>query len=169
MSSVAVTDTVGSSGSSDSIGGSSSSSVSISITPMPTFDSTPQIVMADVQVTDMQGEINTAVGGVMTASEADQIADQIIADNIKEQQEAGQSTQEETGQYGDQSTLVAFMGYVPGFDAYREVRIPQQGTWYEPKAIYADVSISDNIDAFYGLARTSLNTMQSLINQQPNL
>ena len=33
--------------------------------------------MADVQVTDMQGEIDTAVGGVMTASEADQIADQI--------------------------------------------------------------------------------------------
>jgi len=172
MSSVTVTDTVGSSGSSgssDSIGGSSSSSVSISITPMPTFDSTPQVVMADVQVTDMQGEINTAVGGVMTASEADQIADQIIADNIKEQQEAGQTTQEETGQYGDQSTLVAFMGYVPGFDAYREVQIPQQATWYEPKAIYGDVSISDNIDAFYGLARTSINTMQSLINQQPNL
>jgi len=165
MSSVAVTDTAGSS---DSVG-SSSSSASISITPMPTFDSTPQIVMADVQVTDMQGEIDTAVGGVMTASEADQVADQIIANNIKEQQEAGQSTQEETGEYGDQSTLVAFMGYVPGFDAYREVRIPQQATWYEPRAIYADVSISDNIEAFYGLARTNINTMQSLINQQPNL
>ena len=165
MSSVAVTDTTGSS---DSVG-SSSSSVSINITPMPTFDSTPQIVMADVQVTDMQGEIDTAVGGVMTASEADQVADQIIANNIKEQQEAGQTTQEETGEYGDQSTLVAFMGYVSGFDAYREVRIPQQETWYEPKAIYADVSISDNIEAFYGLARTNINTMQSLINQQPNL
>ena len=169
MSSVTVTDTVGSSGSSGSSGGSSSSSVSISITPMPTFDSTPQVVMADVQVTDMQGEINTAVGGVMTASEADQIADQIIADNIKEQQEAGQSTQEETGEYADQSTLVAFMGYVSGFDTYREARIPQQETWYEPKAIYADALIPDNIDAFYGLARTSINTMQSLINQQPNL
>jgi len=158
-------------GSTSGTGGSTQtvSSVTTVITPMPTFDTSPQIVMADVQVTDMQGKIDTAVGGVMTASEADQIADQIIADNIKEQQEAGQTTQEETGQYGDQSTLVAFMGYVSGFDAYREVRIPQQETWYEPKAIYADVSISDNIDAFYGLARTSINTMQSLINQQPNL
>jgi len=166
MSSSASTDT---GGSSSSFVGGSSSSASISIIPMPTFDSTPQIVMADVQVTDMQGEIDTAVGGVMTASEADQVADQIIADNIKEQQEAGQSTQEETGEYGDQSTLVAFMGYVPGFDAYREVQIPQQETWYEPRAIYGDVSISDNIEAFYGLARTNINTMQSLINQQPNL
>jgi hypothetical protein len=145
------------------------SNVSVIVTPLPGLDATPQIVMADVQVTDMQGKIDTAIGGVMTASEADQIADQIIADNIKEQQEAGQTTQEETGQYADQSTLVAFMGYVPGFDAYREASIPKQETWYEPRAIYADASISDNIDAFYGLARTSLNTMQSLINQQPNL
>ena len=158
-------------GSTSGTGGSTQtvSNVTTVITPMPIFDSTPQVVMADVQVTDMQGEIDTAVGGVMTASEADQIADQIVADNIKEQQEAGQTTQEETGEYGDQSTLVAFMGYVPGFDAYKEVQIPQQETWYEPKAIYADVTISDNIEAFYGLARTNINTMQSLINQQPNL
>jgi len=127
------------------------------------------VVMADVQVTDMEGEIDTALSGVMTASEADQIADQIIADNIKEQQEAGQTTQEETGQYADQSTLVAFMGYVPGFDAYREAQIPQQETWYESKVIYADAYISDNINAFYGLVSTSINTMQSLINSQPNL
>jgi len=145
------------------------SNVSVIVTPLPGLDATPQVVMADVQVTDMQGKIDTAIGGVMTASEADQIADQIVADNIKEQQEAGQTTQEETGQYADQSTLVAFMGYVPGFDAYREATIPQAATWYEPRVIYADASISDNIDAFYGLARKSLNTMQSLINSQPNL
>ena len=145
------------------------SNVSVVVTPLPGLDASSQVVMADVQVTDMQGEIDTAIGGVMTASEADQIADQIIAANIKEQQEEGQTTQEETGKYGDESTLVAFLGYVPGFDAYREASIPKQETWYEPRAIYTDASISDNIDAFYGLARTSLNTMQSLINQQPNL
>jgi hypothetical protein len=136
---------------------------------MPTFDSTPQVVMADVQVTNMQGEIDTAIGGVMTASEADQIADQIIAANIKEQQEEGQTTQEETGKYGDESTLIAYLGYVPGFDAYTEATIPQAATWYESKVIYADAYISDNINAFYGLARTSINTMQSLISSQPNL
>ena len=145
------------------------SNVTTVITALPTFDSTPQLVMADVQVTDMQGQIDTAVSGVMTASEADQIADQIVADNIKEQQEAGQTTQEETGKYGDESTLVAFLGYVPGFDAYREVTIPKQETWYEPRAIYADASISDNISAFYGLASSNINKMQSIISSQPNL
>ena len=152
-------------------GGSSQtvSSVSTVITPLPTFDNNPQVVMADVQVNNMQGEIDTAVSGVMTASEADQIADQIVAQNIKNQQEQAESEQEETGKYGDETTLVAFLGYVPGFDVYREATIPQATTWYEPKEIYTNASISDNINAFYGLARTNLNTMQNLINQQPNL
>jgi len=152
-------------------GGSSQtvSSVSTVITPMPTFDNNPQIVMADVQVNNMQGEIDTAISGVMTSREADQIADQIVAQNIKNQQEQAEDEQEETGKYGDETTLVAFLGYVPGFDVYREATIPQAATWYEPKEIYTNASISDNINAFYGLARTNLNTMQNLINQQPNL
>ena len=136
---------------------------------MPTLDANPQIVMADVQVNDMQGQIDTAISGIMTASEADQIADQIVAQNIKNQQAEQEAEQEETGKYGDESTLVAFLGYVPGFNAYREATIPQAATWYEPKTIYAEASISDNINAFYGLASKSLNTMQNLVNQQPNL
>ena len=59
---------------------------------MPTLDESPQVMMADVQVQDMQGEIDTAVSGVMTASEADQVADQIIANNIKEQQDEAEAT-----------------------------------------------------------------------------
>ncbi len=86
---------------------------------MPTLDESPQVMMADVQVQDMQGEIDTAVSGVMTASEADQVADQIIANNIKEQQDEAEEQQEETGQYADSTTLVAYLGYVAGFDSYK--------------------------------------------------
>jgi hypothetical protein len=143
--------------------------VSVVVTPMPGLDDNPQVVMADVQVQDMRGEIDTAVGGVMTASEADQIADKIIAQNIKEQQEEGVAEQESTGEYGDESTLIAYLGYVPGFDAYKEAQIPKQETWYKSKEIYADAFISDNINAFYGLARTNLSTMNALISSQPNL
>ena len=142
---------------------------SFSITPMPSLDESPQVMMADVQVQDMQGEIDTAVSGVMTASEADQVADQIIANNIKEQQEEAQQEQEETGEYGDSTTLVAYLGYVQGFDAYRDAQLPQQDTWYEPRAIYTGVSIADNTQAFYGLAGTSLDTLGNMINMQPTL
>ena len=145
------------------------SSTSVTVTLIPDMDGTPQITMADVQVQDMQGEIDTAISGVMTASEADQIADQIIANNIKEQQEQAEQQQEETGQYADSTTLVAYLGYVAGFDAYREAQIPQQETWYEPRAIYAGVMLDDNTQAFYGLAGANLETLGNMIDMQPNL
>jgi hypothetical protein len=145
------------------------SSTSVTINILPDIDGTPQVAMADVQVQDMQGEIDTAISGVMTASEADQVADQIIANNIKEQQEQAEQQQEETGQYADSTTLVAYLGYVAGFDAYRQAQIPQQETWYEPRAIYTDAMIGDNTQAFYGLAGASLETLGDMIDMQPNL
>ena len=148
-------------------GGASSASITINI--MPDIDGTPQVAMADVQVQDMQGEIDTAVSGVMTVSEADQIAEQIVAQNIQEQQEQSEVEQQETGQYGDESTLVAYLGYVVGFDAYREMQIPQQKTWYESRTIYTDTLIEDNTQAFYGLANSSINKLGKMITMQPNL
>ena len=136
---------------------------------MPTVDDSPQVMMADVQVQDMQGEIDTAISGVMTASEADQVADQIIANNIKEQQQEAEQQQEETGQYADSTTLVAYLGYVAGFDAYRQAQIPQQNMWYEPRAIYAGVMLDDNTEAFYGLAGANFETLGNMIDMQPNL
>jgi hypothetical protein len=154
----------------DTGGGSSQtvSSVTTIITPMPSLNDNPQVAMAEVQVQDMQGQINTAVSGVMTASEADQIADQIISNNIKEQQEIQEQSQE-TGQYADESTLVAYLGYVPAFEVYKTYEMPKQETWYEPREIYSNVVMSDNINAFYGLASTSLNTLSKMIESQPSL
>jgi hypothetical protein len=152
-----------------SMGGGSTGSVSVFVTPMPTVDDSPQVVMAEVQVQDMQGDIDTAVSGVMTASEADQVADKIIAQNIESQQDQAEQEQEETGEYGDQSALVAYLGYVPGFNSYKDAQIPNQQTWYEPRSIYANASIADNTQVFYELAGTSFNTLSEMINLQPNL
>jgi len=153
----------------DEGGNTQTQSVSTIITPLATLDSSPQVVMAEVQVQNMQGEINTAVSGVMTQSEADQIADQIIANNIKEQQEELQEEAQETGQYADQSTLVAYLGYVPAFEVYKGYEIPKQNEWYTPKDIYADAVINDNNQAFYGLSTESYNTLNQMIELQPNL
>ena len=152
-------------------GGSSQtvSSVSTVITPMPSLDNNPQVVMADVQVQNMQGEIDTAVSGVMTQSEADQIADQIVAQNIKEQQEQADIEQQETGEYADQSTLIAYIGYVPAFEVYKGYEIPKQDVWYQAKDIYSNISMSDNISAFYKLAGDNISLMNTIIGEQPNL
>jgi hypothetical protein len=124
--------------------------------------------MVDVQVSNLSGEIDTAMSGAMTASEADTIADQIVAANIEEQQEQGESTQEETGKYGDESTLVAYLGYVPGFNAYTDAQLPKQTSWYEPRALDGGV-IGDNVLAFYELAGTNIRNMTAMVNLQPNL
>ena len=145
------------------------SSTSVTINIMPDIDGTPQVAMADVQVQDMQGEIDTAVSGVMTASEADQIAEQIVSQNIQQQQEQAEVEQQETGQYSDESTLVAYLGYVVGFDAYKDKTIPTQDTWYEPRSIYESVNIQDNNTAFYELTGTSINKLSDLQRLQPNL
>ena len=152
------------SSSSDSSGGSTS----ISITPMPGMNGTTAGAMVDVQVSNLSGEIDRAMSGAMTASEADTIADQIVADNIEEQQEQGATTQEETGKYGDESTLVAYLGYVPGFNAYTSAEIPKQTSWYEPRALDGG-TIGDNILAFYELAGTNIRNMTAMVNSQPNL
>ena len=145
------------------------SSGNVTVTFMPDTTGAQNVAIVDVQVQDMQGEIDTAISGVMTASEADQIADTIIANNIKEQQQQAEQEQEETGQYADSTTLVAYLGYVAGFDAYKQTQIPQQETWYEPRTIYTDIVLTDNTQAFYELAGQNLETLTQIKNLQPNL
>jgi len=147
---------------------SSDSGTSISITPMPGMNGSAAGAMVDVQVSNLSGEIDTAMSGAMSASEADTIADQIVAANIEAQQEEGQSTQEETGKYGDESTLVAYLGYVQGFSAYTDAQLPKQTSWYEPTALDGGV-IGDNVLAFYELAGTNIRNMTAMVNSQPNL
>jgi len=125
--------------------------------------------VSDAGVKDIQVKIDAAVSGTSNTSEADTIANQIIAQNIKDQQEEQQSLQEETGKYGDETSLIAYLDYVPGFDAYRNVSIPKADTWYESKTIYEDVKIKDNVEVFYSLASTSFNKLDEMLKSEPRL
>ena len=147
----------------------SSNSMSMSITPLPTFDNAASMVVADVQVQNVQGEIDTASSGVMTASEADQIADKIIAANIEAQQEEIEEQQQETGKYGDESKLIALIGYVPAFNDYSQVSVPDAQDWYSSSDIYTSATLDDNTSAFYGLVNDNLKGLGQMINDQPNM
>jgi hypothetical protein len=136
---------------------------------MNSVDGGAEIVMADVQVQNVQGEIDTAIGGVMTQSEADQIADKIIAQNIESQQEEMQEEQQATGEYSDESGLVALIGYVPQFNSYTQYRIPDASDWYTSQDIYSSARIDDNINAFYNYASQNINNLQSMIDNQPEI
>jgi len=143
--------------------------VSMTITPINTVDGNTDLVMTDVQVQNVQGEIDTAISGVMTSSEADQIADQIIAQNIEQQQEQLEQEQQNTGEYGDESNLVSLIGYVPQFDTYTQYKIPDNQTWYVSQDIYVSATLNDNINAFYDYAGKNINNLQSMIAEQPEI
>ena len=116
-------------------------------------------------VSDTIVDSNTSV----SQSEADVIADQIVAQNIEDQQEQLEQQQQETGEYADESQLIAYMGYVQGFNGYTQIEIPELAVWYEPEDIYANVVIPDNNNAFMSLYGDNLNSANQLINMQPNL
>ena len=123
----------------------------------------------NIAVGSVQSEITVAVAEVSTTSEADNVADKIIANNIKQQQEQLEEKQQETGEYADSSTLIAFMGFVPGFSDYRQIEMPKASAWYEPEEIYTAASIPDNTQAFYNMYGDSLNGLNALKKLQPNL
>lgn len=104
-----------------------------------------------------------------TTSEADQIADEILAKNIAAAQEESIEEQKSTGQYGEEDNIISFINYNPAFNNYRNVVIPKKDDWYAIKSIYIGNSIQDNNLAFYKLSSDSLNGLTRLKELQPNL
>ncbi len=141
---------------------------SIEIMPMPSMDNTPSMVMAEVQVTTMENQIQSVTSSVMTSSEADQIAEDIVSQNIQSQQEENERSQSESGEYNaqGQANLLAYMGYSAGFDAYQSMNIPDSSSWYEPRTIYASVVLDDNVNNYYGLVNTNLDQQSNIIGTQ---
>ena len=77
--------------------------------------------------------------------------------------------QQETGEYADSTQLVALMAYVPGFNSYTAVVIPDVTSWYEPKEIYANVSIADNNQAYTKMFGNNLTMITDMAQSQPKL
>ena len=116
----------------------------------------------------IQNQIDVSVSN-SGDTDAEQLVENIIAQNLQAAQEDVQAKQEETGQYGSENTIIAYMGFVPNFDNYRLVTLMDQETWYEPTSIYTDSILSDNIEGFYQMAGQSLETLTEMKQLQPPL
>ena len=101
-------------------------------------------------------------------SEADTIADNIIAQNLEDQAEQVIEERATTDEYGDEANLIAYINYLPGFDMYTKTVMLDKANWYESKVIYP-VSLVDNTAAFTNLSGNSFNKLNKMINLQPNL
>jgi hypothetical protein len=128
-----------------------------------------EVVVADVNTDTTQDQIDTSIASANSNSESESIVENIIAQNLQEAQDQAIAQQEETGKYGSENAIIAVMGFVPDFNSYRLVNLPEKEFWYEPKSIYTNNILSDNTEAFYGLAGQSIRTLTDLKNLQPSL
>mgnify|MGYP003644314573 CR=1 FL=1 len=150
--------------SSTSVSDSSFDSVSIEAET-----SVGDLVSVDLAVETTQDQIDASVETTGTDSETDATVASIVAENLQLAQDQATEQQEETGKYGSENAIIAVMGFVPDFNSYRLVNLPEKEFWYEPKSIYTNNGLSDNTEAFYGLVGESIRTLTDLKNLQPTL
>ena len=130
-------------------------------------ETTTEITVASVTTETTQDQMDTSIASVN--SESDSTVENIVAKNLQTAQDQVTAQQEETGEYGSENAIIAVMGFLPGFNNYRMVSIPEKELWYEPKSIYTNNTISDNTLAFYQLAGQSIKTLTELQKLQPKL
>ena len=135
-------------------------------------DNTVETISVAVDTTStqtLQSQIDVSVSTDSSATEAEQTVANVIAQNLQDAQDDVEAKQEETGEYGSENTIIAYMGFVPNFNNYRLVTMPDQETWYESTDIYANNMLSDNIEGFYQMAGQSLDTLIEMRKLQPKL
>ena len=135
-------------------------------------DNTVETVSVAVDTTStqtLQSQIDVSVSTDSSATETEQTVANVIAQNLQDAQDDVEAKQEETGEYGSENTIIAYMGFVPNFNNYRLVTMPDQETWYESTDIYANNMLSDNIEGFYQMAGQSLDTLIKMRKLQPKL
>ena len=147
----------------------SMSTSSISSSEVETETTTTSVVVADASTTSTQDQMDVSISSVSNDAESDSTVANIVAQNLQDAQEDVQAQQQETGEYGSENSIIAVMGFVPGFNNYRLVSIPEKEVWYEPKSIYTSNNIEDNRAAFYQLAGSNIRTLTALKEMQPTL
>jgi len=144
---------------------SSTSSTSVEVETVETTS----VAVNTTPTQTLQSQIDVSVSTDASATEAEQTVANVIAQNLQAAQDDVQAKQEETGEYGSENTIIAYMGFVPNFNNYRLVTMPDQDVWYESTDIYANNMLSDNIEGFYQMAGQSLETLIEMRELQPKL
>ena len=102
-------------------------------------------------------------------SEADTIADNIVAQNLEEQADQVVEERVANNEYGEEEKIINYINYVPGFDTYRTTKLPNKMDWYKAKAIYTDNIILDNETAFTEMFNANYQNLVKIKAIQPNL
>jgi len=144
-----------------------------------TMDSTVSVAQVETETTTVAtatvADSSTSVEETGTMdlevrSEADTIADEIVAQNLQEQaQEVIEERVTANNEYDNEDSLIDFISYVPGFDAYKSLEIPNQLVWYDPKTIYTGIEIFDNNLGYTKMFDANYQNLVKMKAIQPNL
>jgi len=146
----------------------SSNITSSTSTEVETVETT-SVAVDTTSTQTLQSQIDVSVSTDASATETEQTVANVIAQNLQDAQDDVEAKQEETGEYGSENTIIAYMGFVPNFNKYRLVTLPDQDIWYESTDIYANNMLSDNIEGFYQMAGQSLETLIKIKELEPKL
>jgi hypothetical protein len=69
------------------------------------------VIDVSIETSNLNSNIDLAVTSDSKESDADKIADQILAQNLQDAQDQVAAQQEETGQYGSENAIIAVMGF----------------------------------------------------------
>ena len=163
------TSSVSSTSSTSSISSTSSTSSTTSTNVETQTVETTSVAVNTTPTQTLQSQIDVSVSTDASATETEQTVANVIAQNLQAAQDDVEAKQEETGEYGSENTIIAYMGFVPNFNNYRLVTLPDQDTWYESTDIYANNMLSDNIEGFYQMAGQNLETLIKMRELQPPL
>tara|TARA_R100001086_G_scaffold137437_2_gene71763 strand:- start:1388 stop:3274 length:1887 start_codon:yes stop_codon:yes gene_type:complete len=165
-----------------STGGSTGSQTSVDSNfnlNISTMDSTMSVAQVETEtttvttatVTDTSTSVEeTGTMDLEVRSEADTITDEIVAQNLQEQaQEVIEERVTSDNEYGNEDKLISFINFVPGFDNYRNAVIPDNMSWYAPKALYTDSKILDNDLGYTKLFDANYQNLVKIKATQPNL
>jgi hypothetical protein len=70
------------------------------------------VIDVSIETSNLNSNIDLAVTSDSKESDADKIADQILAQNLQDAQDQVAAQQEETGQYGSENAIIAVMGFL---------------------------------------------------------
>ena len=99
-------------------------------TALETETSVEDFAVVEVAVENTQNQIDSSIEESGTTSETNATVASIVAENLQLAQEQAVEQQEESGEYGSENAIIAVMGFLPGFNDYRLVSIPQKEVWY---------------------------------------
>ena len=169
MSSMLVSDIASSSTLDNTISVDNTTSVDNTISVGDTTNVSVSVVSNDTVTSTAQSQIDTSINAINTSSDTETVVEDLIAQNLQTAQEEVEAEQEETGEYGSENTIIAYMGFVPGFNTYEQVSMVDATDWYISANIYTSATLDDNTNAFYGLVNDNLQGLSQMIDEQPNM